>query len=187
MHSLLKLAACGVVGIVAFAAPSLAALKVDTKAPDFTAPAYLAGKPFTFKLSDALKQGPVVVYFFPAVHTPGCNMEAHLFSEAIDDFKAAHATVIGVSAGKIEEMAAFSEETEHCGGKFAVAADPGAKIAKQYDAILAQKPEWSNRTSYVIAPSGTIAHAYSDLNPNMHVKETLDAVKAMAAAPAAKP
>jgi peroxiredoxin len=71
----------------------------------------------------------VVVYFFPAVHTTGCNLEAHLFSQAIDDFKAANATVIGVSAGKIDEMAAFSNETEHCGGKFAVAADPGAKIA----------------------------------------------------------
>ena len=176
---LLKLAAIAAVGAVALASPSFAALKVGTHAPDFSAPAYLAGKPFTFKLADALKQGPVVVYFFPAVHTPGCNMEAHLFSEAIDDFKAAHATVIGVSAGKIEEMAAFSEETEHCGGKFAVAADPGAKIAKQYDAILAMKPEWSDRTSYVIAPSGSIVHVYSDLNPNKHVDETLAAVKAL--------
>jgi len=181
MHTLLKLAAAaaGAVGIAAFAAPSFAALKVDTKAPDFSAPAYLAGKPFTFSLADALKKGPVVVYFFPAAHTPGCNLEAHLFSEAIDDFKAQHATVIGVTAGNTSELAAFSKETEHCGGKFPVAADPGAKIAKQYDAVLSQKPEWSNRTSYVIAPSGNIVHVYSDLNPNMHVKETLDAVKAL--------
>jgi peroxiredoxin len=179
MKHLLKLVVSAVVGIVAFAAPSLAALKVDSKAPEFTAPAYLAGKPFTFKLADALKKGPVVVYFFPAAHTPGCNMEAHLFSEAIDQFKAAHATVIGVTAGNVNELADFSKETEHCGGKFAVAADPGAKIARQYDAILAQKPEWSNRTSYVIAPSGSIVHVYSDLNPNKHVKETLEAVKAL--------
>ena len=179
MRPLMRLAACGVVGLLALAAPSFAALKVDSKAPDFTAPAYLAGKPFTFKLADALKQGPVVVYFFPAAHTPGCNTEAHLFSEAIDAFKAAHATVIGVTAGNTSELADFSKETEHCGGKFAVAADQGAKIAKQYDAILAQKPEWSNRTSYVIAPSGEIAHVYSDLNPSKHVRETLDAVKAL--------
>jgi peroxiredoxin Q/BCP len=181
MRPLMRFAAIGVFGVVAFAAPSLAALKVDTKAPDFSAPAYLAGKPFTFKLADALKKGPVVVYFFPAAHTPGCNMEAHLFSEAIDDFKKAHATVIGVTAGNTSELADFSKETEHCGGKFAVAADDGAKIAKQYDAILAQKPEWSDRTSYVIAQSGAIAHVYSDLNPSKHVKETLDAVKALEA------
>ena len=179
MQSLSKLAALAVLGAAAFAAPALAALKVGATAPDFTAPAYLAGQPFTFKLADALKQGPVVVYFFPAAHTPGCNLEAHLFSEAIDKFKAQHATVIGVTAGNVDQLADFSKETEHCGGKFPVAADPGAKIAAQYDAILAQKPEWSDRTSYVISPSGSIAAVHSDLNPNEHVKAMLDAVKAL--------
>ncbi|GAB3355862.1 peroxiredoxin [Lysobacter tyrosinilyticus] len=162
-----------------FAAPSLAALKPGTKAPSFTAPAYLAGKPFTFKLADALKKGPVVVYFFPAAHTPGCNLEAHQFSEAIDRFKAQGATVIGVTAGNVEQLADFSKETEHCGGKFPVAADPGAKIAQQYDAVLAKKPEWSDRTSYVISQSGSITHVYSDLNPNKHVQEMLEAVKTL--------
>ena len=179
MKHLPKFVVPALLAIAALATPAIAALKVDTKAPDFSAPAYLAGKPFTFKLADALKEGPVVVYFFPAAHTPGCNLEAHLFSEAIDGFKAQHATVIGVTAGNVHELADFSKETEHCGGKFAVAADPGAKIAKDYDAILSMKPEWSDRTSYVIAPSGKIAHVFSDLNPNKHVQETLGAVKAL--------
>jgi peroxiredoxin len=163
----------------ALASPAAAELKAGSKAPDFTAPAFLAGQPFTYKLADALKKGPVVVYFFPAAHTSGCNVEAHLFSDAIDQFKAAHATVIGVTAGKVDELAAFSTETEHCGGKFPVAADPGAKIAKQYDSILAAKPDWSSRTSYVIAKNGDIVHVYSNLNPNDHVTETLNAVKAL--------
>src|ERR1700712_5253847 len=138
------------------ATSAAAALKAGDKAPDFSAPASLAGQPFNYKLSDALKTGPVVVYFFPAAHTQGCNIEAHLFSEAIDQFKAAHATVIGVTAGKVDELAAFSTETEHCGGKFPVAADPGAKIAKQYDSTMAAKPDWSSRTSYLIAKNGDI-------------------------------
>ena len=163
----------------ALATSAAAELKVGARAPDFTAPAYLAGQPFTYKLADALKKGPVVVYFFPAAHTSGCNLEAHLFSDAIDQFKAAHATVIGVTAGKVDELAAFSTETEHCGGKFPVAADPGAKIAKEYDSVLAQKPDWSSRTSYVVAQSGEIVHVYSNLNPNDHVTETLNAVKAL--------
>ncbi|HZV38857.1 MAG TPA: peroxiredoxin [Pseudoxanthomonas sp.] len=166
-------------GIAAFVAPAFAALGVGAHAPDFTAPAYLAGKPFTYKLADALKKGPVVVYFFPAAHTPGCNLEAHLFSEAIDKFKAEGATVIGVTAGNTGELADFSRETEHCGGKFPVAADQGAKIAASYDAVLDKKPEWSNRTSYVIAPDGSIAAAHSELNPGQHVKTMLDAVKAL--------
>ena len=179
MNTTTRITALAFGAAVALASPAFAALKVGTHAPDFSASAFLAGNPLTFKLSDALKKGPVVVYFFPAAHTAGCNIEAHLFSQAIDQFTAQHATVIGITAGKTDELAAFSKETEHCSGKFAVAADPGAKIAKEYESVLAQKPEWSDRTSYVIDSSGTIVHAYSNLDPKEHVNETLAAVKAL--------
>ncbi len=177
MKSLTKFAALA--SLFALAAPAFAALKEGAQAPDFSAPAYLAGQPFTFKLTDALKKGPVVVYFFPAAHTSGCNIEAHLFSQAMDQFTALHATVIGVTAGHISELADFSKETEHCGGKFPVAADEGANIAKNYDTRLLQKPDWSDRTSYVIAPSGKIAYVYSSPSPTKHVQEMLAAVKAL--------
>jgi peroxiredoxin len=179
MKPLLKFAAYSVIATVALASPAFAALKVGAKAPDFSAPSYLAGEPFTFKLADALKKGPVVVYFFPAPHTSGCNVEAHDFSVAIDQFKAQGATVIGVTAGNLDQLAAFSKETEYCSGKFPVAADEGAKIATQYDSTLMLRPGWSNRTSYVIGTDGKIVHVYSDLNPNEHVKQTLDALKAL--------
>lgn len=179
MKSSTKLATAFFVAAATLASPAFASLKEGTQAPDFTAPAFLAGKPFTFKLADALKNGPVVVYFFPAPHTSGCNVEAHLFSEAIDQFKALHATVIGVTAGNLDQLSDFSKETEHCGGKFPVAADKGAAIAKEYDATLLVRPGWSDRTSYVIAPSGKITHVYSALSPKKHVQESLDAVKAL--------
>ena len=179
MTSRLKLASVAIAGALSFASVSFAALKVGDKAPDFSAPAYLAGAPFTFKLADALKKGPVVVYFFPAAHTSGCNVEAHLFSEAIDKFKAQNTTVIGVTAGNTDQLADFSKETEHCSGKFPVAADADAKIAKSYDSLLRMKPGWSDRTSYLIAPSGSIAAAYSALSPDKHVQEMLDAAKAL--------
>ena len=179
MKSSMKFAALALVATATLALPAFAALKEGAQAPAFSAPAYLAGQPFTFKLADALKQGPVVVYFFPAPHTKGCNVEAHLFSQAIDQFKAEHATVIGVTAGNLGQLAAFSKEADHCSGKFPVAADKGAKIAKEYDALLLMKPGWSDRTSYVIAPSGKITHVYSSLDPTKHVEETLTAVKAL--------
>ena len=53
------------------ALPVFAALPNGTKAPDFTIDAALAGKDFKFILADALKQGPVVLYFFPKVFTDG--------------------------------------------------------------------------------------------------------------------
>jgi peroxiredoxin len=176
-------AGVAVLTAAALASPAFADLKPGTKAPDFTAQAYLAGEPFTFKLSDALKKGPVVVYFFPSAHTKGCNLEAHLFSEAIDQFKAQGASVIGVTAGKTAELAEFSKETEYCGGKFPVAADPGAVIAKQYDTKLQLAGvtipgDLSGRTSYVIAPDGKVVSAYSKLDPSDHVNQTLTAVKA---------
>lgn len=161
------------------ALPAQAELKAGDAAPAFQAQAYLGGKAFTFKLADALKRGPVVVYFFPAAYTSGCNVEAHLFSEAIDKFKAEKASVIGVTAGNLDQLSKFSADTKLCGGKFPVAADPGAKIAKSYDAVLALKPGWASRTSYVIAPSGKIVFVHSEMSPNGHVKATLDAVKAL--------
>lgn len=175
----LKLAVLVAASAAAFATPALAELKPGDRAPAFTAPAYLAGEPFTFELADALDKGPVVVYFFPAANTPGCNLEASLFSQAIDKFKGHGATVIGVTAGNVDELAEFSSDTKTCGGKFPVAADPGAKIAAEYDAILDKKPEWSSRTSYMIAPDGTISAVHSDLNPSRHVREMLAAAAAL--------
>jgi peroxiredoxin len=158
-----------------------AALAVGATAPDFTAPAYLAGQPFTFSLNDALKKGPVVVYFFPAAHTSGCNIEAHLFADAADQFKADGATIIGVTAGNTDQLADFSKETEHCSGKFPVAADPDGKIAKLYASSLVFKPGWSGRDSYVIAKDHKIALAYSNLKPDDHVSQTLAEVKKLKA------
>ncbi|HEY2661496.1 MAG TPA: peroxiredoxin, partial [Caulobacteraceae bacterium] len=147
----------------AVASPAFAALAPGAAAPDFDAHAFLAGKAFDFHLDEALKKGPVVLYFFPAAHTSGCNLEAHLFAEAVDQFKAQGATVIGVTAGNVDQLAAFSSETEHCSGKFPVAADPDLKIGKEYSATLVLRPGWTDRTSYVITPDHKVLFAYSDL------------------------
>ena len=84
------------------AVPVFAALPNGTKAPDFSAEASLAGKSFHFSLAEALKKGPVVLYFYPAAFTPGCTVEAHEFAEATSRFKALGATVIGVSHDPID-------------------------------------------------------------------------------------
>jgi peroxiredoxin len=156
-------------------APARAALAVGTKAPDFSLKAALAGKEFDFSLASALKKGPVVLYFFPAAFTPGCTVEAHDFAEATNKFAALGATVIGVTSGNADRVTEFS--SVECRNKFAVAADADQKVIKAYDAVLKQKPEYSDRTSYVIAPDRTILLAYTDLNPDKHVDLTMEAVK----------
>jgi thioredoxin-dependent peroxiredoxin len=151
------------------------ALSNGAKAPEFSTQATLAGKPFKFSLADALKSGPVVLYFYPAAFTPGCTQEAHDFAEATAKFKALGATVIGVSHDPIEKLNKFS--VSECRNKFAVAADIDGSIMKSYDAVLLEKPEYANRTSYVIAPSGEILYSYTAMNPDKHVANTLAAVK----------
>lgn len=158
------------------ASPAAAALKEGAAAPDFTLQGFQAGKALTFSLADARKKGPVVVYFFPAADTPGCNIEAKMFADAIPQFTAAGATVIGVTAGKLDQLQRISADNDKCSGKFPVAADPGAKVAKEYDSMM--NAAISNRTSYVISPQGKVLHVHSELNPNAHVSETLGAVKA---------
>src|SRR3977135_1602759 len=112
--------------------PAYGALPDGAKAPDFSTAASLAGKEFKFSLADALKKGPVVLYFYPAAFTPGCTVEAHNFAEATDKFKTLGATVIGVSYDKVDTLNKFS--VSECRNKFAVASDPDQKIMKAYDA-----------------------------------------------------
>lgn len=158
------------------ASPALAALQIGARAPDFTSTAYLGGKATPFTLSKALRNGPVVLYFFPSAYTQGCTIEAREFAEATADFNAMGATVIGVTAGQTERLADFSKE--HCRDKFAVAAVTRDTI-KAYDATLLLKPDLSDRTSYVIAPDGKIIFAMTNLgNPIEHVTRTKEAVKA---------
>lgn len=155
------------------ATPSLAALKVGDTAPDFKLQAATNGQVSTFSLAKALKSGPVVVYFYPKAFTSGCSLEAHEFSEAIPQFQAKHVTVIGVSADDIGTLQKFSEQT--CQGKFPVAADADAKVAKEYDAKM-PAIQMASRISYIVGQDGKIAFVHDDMNAATHVKSLLAAI-----------
>ena len=127
-------------------------------------------------MAKELKHGPVVLYFFPAAFTGGCNIEAHAFAEKIADFQKAGATVIGMTAGNVDQLAKFS--SEKCAGKFTVAAAT-PEVIKQYDVVLAQKPDWTTRTTYVIGTNGRIADSFTDMAPNGHISRSLAAVQKM--------
>ena len=158
------------------AAPTAAALPTGAKAPNFTTQGAIAGKPFRLNLAEQLKHGPVVLYFYPKAFTKGCTLEAHAFSEAAKDFKKAGARVIGMSADDLPTLEKFS--VEGCRNAFPVAtATP--EVIKAYDVGLKQKPEMTDRTSYVIDRSGKIVFVHSDLDWSEHVAKTLAAVKGL--------
>ena len=159
------------------AAPAHAELPVGAKAPAFTAQAALGGKPFSFSLTEALRKGPVVLYFYPKAFTQGCTLEAHAFAEATPDFQKAGATVIGMSADDLPTLQKFS--TEECRDKFAVASATPA-IVRSYDVDLVRDGKstgYTKRTSYVIARDGKITLVHSDMDYREHVSLALAAVR----------
>lgn len=180
----------------ALALPAYAALKSGDKAPDFSAKASLAGKEFNFSLKDALKKGPVVVYFYPAAYTGGCNLEAHTFAEAKDKFDAAGTTIIGVSRDTIQKLNDFSADPQYCAGKFPVASDADGAISKAYNLNtmnLNRKVtdtrgaevthELTERTTLVITPDykviATLSSADDKINPADHVDKSLAIVQGL--------
>ncbi len=181
----MRILSAGLIAASFAATPCFAALQPGQTAPDFSTPATLGGHEFSFHLADALKTGPVVLYFYPAAFTKGCTVEAHDFATATPEFAAQHATVIGISMDKIATLDKFS--VSDCRSKFAVASDASGSISKSYDAVLIGMLGYASRTSYVIAPGGRVIYAYNAMNPDAHVANTMKAVQDWNAAhPAAK-
>ncbi len=156
-----------------------AALKPGDAAPEFKTTAALAGSPFEFDLAEALKKGPVVLYFFPKAFTQGCTIEANAFAEASPKFAALGARVIGISHDDIDTLKRFS--TEACRDQFAVGSDPRGATIKAYDAA-SLLPGVANRISYVIGQDGKVVFTHQGSDPIRHVDETLKAVRDLAPA-----
>ena len=182
------------------ALPALAALNKGDAAPAFKAQASLAGKEFSYSLADALKKGPVVVYFYPSAYTNGCNIQAHAFAERYDAFVAAGATVIGVSLDSIGRLNEFSKDPAYCAGKLTVASDADGHIAQAYaldvrTAVPGRKDTrgelidhgFAERTTFIITPDGKIAATVGGLAPEENVEQALKTVQALhTAAPATR-
>jgi len=166
----------------AVALPAAAALKPGDSAPDFTAPASLDGKTFTFSLKQALQKGPVVVYFYPSAFTGGCNIQAHTFAVNYDEFAAAGATIARLND--------FSADPQYCAGKIPVASDADGNIAKSFDltvrdAVAGKKDTrgveighgFAERTTFIVTPDGKIAASLGGLAPAVNVDQSLAAVE----------
>jgi len=180
---------------VALAQPALAALKAGEAAPDFSAQASLAGKAFSYSLADALKKGPVVVYFYPSAFTEGCNVQAHTFSVRRSEFDAAGATIIGVSLDSITRLNAFSADPKYCAGKIAVASDADGAIVKSYQLKVETSTEpfkdsrgdvvdhaFAERTTFIITPDHKIHAVIGGVSPTANVEAALKAVQGLAKA-----
>ncbi|KEO87307.1 peroxiredoxin [Erythrobacter sp. JL475] len=175
MKNRIRIIAAAMVAAFAFTAPASAELPVGADAPSFSTNAALAGKEFGFSLQAALRRGPVVLYFYPKAFTQGCTLEANAFAEAMPEFRAAGASVIGMSNDDIETLKRFSRE--ECRDAFPVGV-ASQRLISAYDVALGDSG-LSSRTSYVIAPNGQIAFVHSNSDYRGHVQRTLAAVRAL--------
>lgn len=180
--------------ICLIAGPASAALKVGDVAPDFTASGSLGGKPVTFHLAEAVKKGPVVLYFYPSAYTGGCDLEAHTFAEEADKFAAAGASIAGVSADNLKRLTKFSADPDFCAGKFPILSDESTRIAATY-ALHVSPPVagakdvrgeeighgFIERFTYVVGKDGRIIATFSStddkLSPDQHVDRALAIVE----------
>jgi peroxiredoxin len=179
-----------ILGLFVIALPVFAALEVGDTAPNFEARASLAGNAFDFSLRDALDEGLVVVYFYPAAYTQGCNIQAREFAENMDKFTAAGASVIGVSLDSIERLNDFSADPEYCAGKLAVASDPTGAISESFDIEVEDGGDgwedsrgvhfnhgYAERTTFIVTPDGKIVETIGGISPMENVQKSLEAVQ----------
>jgi len=172
---------------------SFAALKEGEAAPAFQLQASLAGKAFSYSLKDALKSGPVVVYFYPSAYTNGCNLQAHTFAVNYEKFRETGASVVGVSLDSIARLNDFSADPDYCAGKLPVASDADGRVARAFELAVRDAATgrtdtrgkeidhgFAERTTFVVTPDGKIAATIGGLAPAQNVDKALEVVQAIA-------
>lgn len=107
---------------------SESAVKIGT-APDFELNDP-SGK--TFKLSEALKKGPVILAFYRGGWCPFCNKQLHDLQAHLDQFKKLGAELVAISP-QSPEKTEWTETKNQL--TFTVLSDPGGVVAKKYRLI----------------------------------------------------
>lgn len=159
-------------------APRASALSIGDKAPDISLAFSNGGK----ELDPATLKGKhIVLYFYPKDDTPGCTMEAKDFRDSINEFENAGAVVIGVSRDSVKSHDKFKEK--YC-LPFALGSDEEGAVCDAYGvwvekSMYGKKYMGVERATYLIDSAGTIRNVWRSVKVEGHVKEVLNAVKAL--------
>jgi peroxiredoxin Q/BCP len=150
------------------------ALTPGDPAPDFTLPDQ-DGNPVSLS---GLRGKTVVLYFYPKADTPGCTTQACGVRDHQTDYAAADAVVLGVSPDAVTANAKFDQKY---GLGFPLLADEGHQVAEQYGVWVTKNRygrEYmgNERTTFVIAPDGTIKDILHKVKPAEHDDLVLSAI-----------
>jgi peroxiredoxin Q/BCP len=156
----------------------LVTIEAGAVAPSFSAPRD-GGE--TVSLADFAGKA-VVLYFYPKDDTPGCTTEAQEFTALHERFAGANAIVIGISKDSVKKHDKFRDK--HDLGVILVS-DEDSDIAERYG-VWKEKNMYGRtymgieRTTFLIAPDGTVADVWRKVKPKGHAKKVLEAVEALA-------
>jgi thioredoxin-dependent peroxiredoxin len=146
-------------------------LAVGTKAPDFTT---IDQHGNTMALSD-LKGKKVILYFYPKDNTPGCTKEACAFRDHFAQFRGLNVEILGVSTDDDKSHKAFAQKY---GLPFRLLADPDKRLVTAYGVwgektLYGKRYMGTNRVTYVIDESGSIAAVFPKVKPATHAADVL--------------
>jgi peroxiredoxin Q/BCP len=142
------------------------------KAPDFTLPDQDGND---VNLYDLLKDGPVVVFFYPKAFTPVCTAEACAFRDSFEEFATAGARIVGISADEQDKQKAFRDKYKLT---FPVLSDPKTDVYGLYG-LRSSTHAWrmNDRVTFVIDGDGIVRnHSTGVLASDPHVQESLKVV-----------
>jgi peroxiredoxin Q/BCP len=142
-------------------------LEPGDQAPDFT----LTDAEGAQVSLSALRGHRVIIYFYPAAMTPGCTKQACDFRDSRQDLSDAGLSVLGISPDSPAKLAKFRDRD---GLTFPLLSDPDKTVLKAYGAygekmLYGKKTVGVIRSTFVIAPDGTIERAYYAVKATGHV------------------
>ena len=166
------------ISIFAFATASStqsSAVAVGAQAPAVALDSVVAGTPQKFSLSDELKKGPVVLYFFPKAFTGGCTIEARVFGQQYDTFAKLGYEVVGISTDDVPTLTKFQKAED---AKQRFVSDPAGVVAKAFGIAQDYKGQtFAGRVTFVIGVDDTVQFEVADDVPQSNIQSTLDWVK----------
>jgi thioredoxin-dependent peroxiredoxin len=144
-----------------------------SKAPDFELPDQ-DGNPV--RLSDALKDGPVVLFWYPVASSGGCTKEACHFRDLATEFKEAGAQRFGISTDPVSAQKKFADSN---GFDYPLLSDESGDVARS----LGVKRKYVTpvkRATFVIDRDLTIRKVItSEMNMDVHADQALAALKGL--------
>ena len=149
-------------------------LAAGDAAPDFTLRSD-SGEEVTLS---SLRGRPVVLYFYPKDDTPGCTLQAQRIRDAYADFEAAGAVVLGISPDDVTRHVKFKQKYDL---PFTLLADPQHEVAERYGVwgekrYMGRTYMGIDRTTFLVAPDGTVAKILHKVKPDAHAADVLSAL-----------